>query len=300
MLLRVPSDDPIFTLYFLHLTSMIIGKEADIPPKTHVLSSNTGSMEVLKIAAHWMDNCVKSHQKCNQDAETNKLPARVLDLGIPGSSKVSLHITTGDSPKAPYVTLSHCWGKIPILRLQQENLETFKTSISCEALSKTFLDAIEVVRFLGLRFLWIDSLCIIQDSPEDWAMQSAVMGEIYRNSVCTIAATAAIDGRFGCFFARNSRLTEPCKVVVSTLGIHGDLSSISNDLCVIVPQYLWQNDVDKAPLNKRAWVLQERILSPRTIHFGRNQLLWECREHVSIALYLISMLGFIYYLLPEG
>lgn len=161
------------------------------------------------------------------------------------------------------------------------------TSIDCKALSKTFLDAIEVTRSLGLRFLWIDSLCIIQDSIEDWATQSAVMGLIYRNSICTIAATAAVDGRDGCFYTRDSSLAEPCKVIISTHRDYGDPSStMVTSLYVIVPQYIWSDGVNNAPLNQRAWVLQERILSPRTIHFSKYQLFWECKEHVSTAFYL--------------
>ena len=268
---------------------MLIQQGTDPPPITRVSSSTTSSVEVLAIAARWLDNCVKHHQKCALGAETNKLPARVLDLGIPGdSSRVCLHITTDRSPKSPYATLSHCWGKIPILQLQKSNMETMKISINCKELSRTFLDAIEVARSLGLRFLWIDSLCIIQDSIEDWAVQSALMGEIYRNSICTVAATAATDGRFGCFSTRDSRLAEPCKAIISRPRKNKDRSPVLTGLYVIAPQAIWDDNVDNEILNKRAWVLQERILAPRTIHFGKNQLFWECREHVSIPYILLT------------
>jgi hypothetical protein len=159
-------------------------------------------------------------------------------------------------------------------------------SIDIITLSNTFKDAITVTRSLGLRFLWIDSLCIIQDSLEDWATQSAVMGKIYENSICNIAATAAEDGRFGCFFTRNPLFAQPCKAIVRKLEDVKDPSSLSTSLHVIVPQRVWRG-VDRAAINTRAWVVQERILAPRTIHFGQNQLFWECRELVSIGTYML-------------
>lgn len=274
-----------FGLCFLDPVSMLIQQGTDPVTTTRASSSSTSSVETLAMAAQWIDNCVKHHSKCRQNAESKELPPRVLDLGVAGdSSSVCLHITTEHSPKSPYATLSHCWGKTPIFKLQKSNLEKMQASIDCKELPRTFQDAIGVARRLGLRFLWIDSLCIIQDSIEDWTMQSAVMGDIYQNSFITIAAIAAKDGRFGCFSTRDPRLVEPCKAVI-TKRKGGTLSyTILTGLHVIVPFLIWSDGVGNAPLNKRGCVLQERILSPRTIHFGEDQLFWECRELVSIAL----------------
>jgi hypothetical protein len=142
---------------------------------------------------------------------------------------------------------------------------------------KTFQDAVLFVRQHGVRYLWIDSLCIIQDSPEDWAFESARMGDVYKHAICNIAATAAADGSVGCFFERNAILAQPLRVRIESFkGLYSP-----TNLYDIVPQDFWSHEVADAPLNQRAWVLQEQFVSGRIVHCGKNQLLWECREHVS-------------------
>jgi hypothetical protein len=90
--------------------------------------------------------------------------------------------------------------------LKMTNLNQFIECIDIAELPKTFQDAIEISRRLDIRFLWIDSLCIIQDSKEDWLKESVIMGDIYQHAYCNIAATAAPDGRTGCFLERNPLL----------------------------------------------------------------------------------------------
>jgi hypothetical protein len=150
-----------------------------------------------------------------QSSFPSKLAAcRVLDVGTPSKPSLSLHITEDSSLKSPYITLSHCWGnpKLQIKRLSNANISQFTNLIDDAELPKTFQDAIAIARRLGVRFLWIDSLCIIQDSVEDWVKESSNMGNVYKNSLCNIAATAAPDGRTGCFLQRNPLLARPCRV----------------------------------------------------------------------------------------
>ncbi len=93
--------------------------------------------------------------------------------------------------KAEYIALSHCWGgKISPL-LTTETLEPFQNRLSYAALPANFRDAIVITRELGIRYLWIDSLCILQDSKQDWQQESKMMAAIYRDSTLTISAMAS-------------------------------------------------------------------------------------------------------------
>ncbi|KAE8136014.1 heterokaryon incompatibility protein-domain-containing protein, partial [Aspergillus pseudotamarii] len=185
------------------------------------------------------------------------------------------------------MTLSHCWGK----RLGTDaittraNLLGHMKEIKLNDLPANFCDAISITRRLGIRYLWIDAICIIQDSQADWAQESVKMGHIYDSSYLTIAASASEDSTGGCYRSTGIRQDK--------LG-GGTLIEITNSLTVAKEQpstlILWApnlSDGDRlrepAPLvgsalSQRGWVFQERILSPRTIHFTNSQLVWECRE----------------------
>jgi hypothetical protein len=145
-------------------------------------------------------------------------------------------------------------------------------------LPQTFRDAISITRRLGVQYLWIDSLCIIQDSEEDWERESSMMGSVYQNGMCNIGATAASNGTVGCFSERDPLLAQPCRVKIEK-----DLKKfkLKKGTYNLVPKKLWDAGLSEAPLLRRAWVVQERVLTQRMLHFGRNQLFWECNELVS-------------------
>jgi hypothetical protein len=98
-----------------------------------------------------------------------------------------------------YLTLSHCWGRERIFTLLRSNFESFYQNIDTAKLPKTFQDALWMTRRLGFKHLWIDSLCIIQDSHDDWLKEAPQMGEVYRNATLNLAATGFSDGRKGLF-----------------------------------------------------------------------------------------------------
>ena len=128
-----------------------------------------------------------------------------------------------------------------------------------------------MARTFGVRYLWIDSLCIIQDSVEDWRKESAAMGQIYRNSLCSIGATGSKNSQGGLFFRKNPSAVEPISITVRWNGFPAKSYRLE-DLD------FWPTRLLDAPLNQRAWVVQERLLAPRMIHFGADQILWECHE----------------------
>lgn len=221
-----------------------------------------------------MKDCIDSHSVCQNANSMGDTwhPSRLLDISIlDADSKIRLLISDKQFPDGPYVTLSHCWGSIGFPKLLNKNLEDFQAGILVSDLPKTFQDAIQVTRALGMRFLWIDALCIIQDSPEDWRSEAAMMGSIYKHALCNIAATGAIDGSVGCFSNRNDLFVQPCKIELGW-----DLPVTGEHYCI--DRSLWPKNVGEAPLNRRAWVAQERLMSSRILHFGSHQILWECQE----------------------
>ncbi len=119
-------------------------------------------------------------------------------------------------------------------------------------------------------YIWIDALCIMQDSRADWHLESTKMGDIYANSYCNIAATSA-DPDKGCFTSRSTSVVEPLFISNPT----------SNDPAlthVIGYDDFWSNSLLDTILHTRGWVLQERLMPPRTVHFTYDQILWECHQ----------------------
>jgi Heterokaryon incompatibility protein (HET) len=160
---------------------------------------------------------------------------------------------------------------------------SFRAGISTDFLPKTFRDAISIANRFSIHYLWIDSMCIFQDDLSDWHKEAAVMCDVYSNALCNIAATGASDVSTGLFFERdpagecafwvntNWRLFESrTEGLVYPAGVYGIF------LCD-----QWTNDLELGPLNSRAWVMQERFLSTRVLHFSTSQVFWECLENTS-------------------
>ena len=217
-------------------------------------------------------HCMKSHAHCRSDTErSKKIPARLIEINITNQIP-SLRIieTSGQLPeKREYMTLSYCWGNSQFLTLQTKDEQQLKNGLTFETLPKVFQDAIHIAGRFQIKYLWIDSLCILQDSHNDWISESCKMRDIYRGSFLTIAATGATDPYKGCFRDRNPSLVEPIKFCVSKKTLEYRTIFDRNEM---------ERAIYDSPLSKRAWALQERLLSPRVLHFGENQMIWDCNE----------------------
>lgn len=147
----------------------------------------------------------------------------------------------------------------------RKNIGERMTSIDYSKLPKSFQDAVDVTRELGVRYLWIDSICIIQDDPDDWKKESSLMEDVFSSAYCTISArVTGGDGFLGDVSRNRSRRfarLEPDKYAPIFI-------------CQQIDDF--QRDVEDAPLSRRGWVFQERILSRRTIYFTDSQVYWEC------------------------
>jgi hypothetical protein len=206
------------------------------------------------------------------DEAASRLPTRVIDVTYENPRLVE---SQGETSQ--YVALSHCWGKSKTVVTDTCTLSSRKKGIEFCSLPKTFQDAITVTRRLGYRYLWIDSLCIVQDSHSDWQREAAMMGDYYGQAHLTISATSADGDHVGFLNTRTPDTSNPVNLMLDLP--NGEIGTISVVLrpANAVASAFYRN-VEQSPTNTRAWILQERALSPRILHYGKEQTFWECRS----------------------
>jgi hypothetical protein len=254
-------------------------------------SEDTGSEATFQTALCWLTQCKESHEACGSGPET-PLPTRLLDLhplegGGPGHSSLDIRLVETAGGLGRYNCLGHCWGQGRTLRTTEETLDLYRDRIQWQLLSKTFQGAIEFTRRLGIRYIWIDSLCIIQSDREDWEKESTRMYSTFQNSYLTIAATRSANAQGACFASPPLYRAHSLKVAQSTsqLGkmyVRKALSHRAFEYSKIEQQF--QGEL---PLLFRGWVYQERLLSSRVLHFTANELFWECTVHICSRFYTL-------------
>jgi hypothetical protein len=227
-----------------------------------------GSKLHFRMLKEWLQDCDKCHNDHKFGSE-KELPTRVLDVKTQQGPDI-LRLRETERERGRYIALSHRWGEDESrkpLSTTRENKGAHYKEIKFGDLPKTFRDAVAVTRGLGIRYLWIDSLCIIQGDNEDWEEESKLMHSVFANAFCTIAATSAKDSWEG-FLVRRA-VTQTVKLVDRRAEppFHVYACEVGGN---------FHDDVVNGGLNKRAWVLQERALSRRTIHFTAAQTYWEC------------------------
>ena len=224
---------------------------------------------------NWLGQCIVSHEKCfdlqTVAATRDILPKRLLDLRLV-APKGLVRLTNSQSMPldTTYATLSHCWGGGCETTLTISELENFEAGFLVSSIPKTFRDAIFVTRELSIDYLWIDALCIIQDSVDDsdWRQEASIMGDIYANSIITLAATTSSNSQDGLLHQRNPLSVWPCRLEATwKCFVPGK---------IIVSNPTWARESDMSPLGGRAWAFQEWLLSKRLIHFSKDQVRWEC------------------------
>jgi hypothetical protein len=226
------------------------------------LGSSTESEESIQQAKNWLQACNSSpeHAECafmarNQtrrsqgSGEDLFVPTRLLDVGTIENPKIRLvGNTKKEGVQGPYTTLSHMWG-IPMgdrFQLTNENYEQFcqRIDIADPKLTLTFRHGMEVTRRIGVRYLWIDSICINQGDDADFVRESTKMEEIYRNSYCNIAAVDSENGSQGLFRSRSPEDLPP------------DIVKFDGRSYTFLRPDLWDQQVLSGPLYSRGWVLQ--------------------------------------------
>jgi hypothetical protein len=235
-----------------------------------ITPGNTASSQTVEFVQQLLRRCITAHVACR--SPESDLPTRVLDLRQYQEDNIKLRHGQGD--RARYACLSHCWGTKRTITTTTENLPSRMSRIPWGDLPKTFQDAIIFARSLDIDFIWIDSLCIVQDDEIDWARESAEMSSIYQNSFITIAATKSEDHDGGCFSEMAAKYQAQEVAALESTNQHVQVYSRLR-----LPHPDWSgNQGSEFPLLTRGWVYQERLLSPRVLHFLRNEIMWECKE----------------------
>jgi hypothetical protein len=221
------------------------------------------------IASYWLNDCLQDCICGSRSGDDPVLPTRVINLGekdASGAFSGEPFLFQTNNKRGKYATLSYRWGRKQHLKTTREILNKRHHSIPMEEMPRTFKDVVHLVRAMGLQYLWIDALCIIQDSKEDYEQELAKMSEIYSNSTVTIVAVGSFDASHGCAPNRNKLAMADCPV-----------SSTTHILSESMNQFKL---LEASPLHRRGWCLQETEISCRLLFVGGNQLFWQCRRGV--------------------
>ena len=255
-----------------------------IPMGAPILPEIGSSVNSALLGA-WLEDCDNHHgpkQLDCVDSEREFCPKRLLDVGssihADSSHVVETKAIRSQQPiKLQYLALSHPWGaktdQNPHFVSTIDNIEQHMRNVTDDELPQNFRDAVTVTRSLGIQYLWIDSVCILQATqahPGDFQDEAGVMQDIFSSAYCVLAASSAVDMSSGFLHTANTATRSGRRAVeVSSSGYKDRIF-----ICDSPDDF--QHDVIEGPLYSRAWAFQERALARRTIFFSNNQIYWEC------------------------
>lgn len=216
-----------------------------------ILDSND-SFQQAKL---WLQDCNSNHPECQEWQKHQKLPNRLVHVQWDkNTAKIAGNIICSETlpTNTTYLSLSHCWGTVEFLVMTSENLSQLEASLPVHKLSRTIQDAMRVTLKLGFEYIWIDSLCIVQDDLEDWTKQASLMGDVYANASCNISASAAAHGAEGFLLSREFDAT-PVLVQVdcSVSGEARDASLPDDTYCFAFLHP--REEISHGPLFNRGW-----------------------------------------------
>ncbi|KAH7075981.1 heterokaryon incompatibility protein-domain-containing protein [Paraphoma chrysanthemicola] len=245
------------------------------PAEEAQTSSFTASEACLHTVRQWHQICTTQHMLCKPEPSLRR-PTRLLDLDFDDSSDVRL--IEGNLNDAPYATLSYSWGTVEQTMLIPSLYEQYRSRIRLDSLSNVVQDSITVCRGLTIRYLWIDALCIVQGEDGDFTEEAARMIDIYGGSTINITAAATTNTTQHFLVFRNALEVMDCAL---DFGIDGGRRGYirNKGLCS------GARESNRRPgdyhVDSRAWTMQERFLSPRSIYFGPTGMHWECRKGIA-------------------
>jgi hypothetical protein len=241
-------------------------------------------VQMLETIRLWKSECEKSHPKCRiqlegkYDANHQRLPTRLIDVGLDdGPDPPRLVLTSAlSTSETSYITLSHCWGTTPGTT-SSTTIANLKDRLqNLPELPFTFQQAIALARYINIRYLWIDSICIVQDDPEDVRSEFSTMASVYGNATCNLLASSSKNSAEGCHNPSGLYPLRPCILKWRLI----EATSYSVKSVMVHPAMpAWQEVIggsEGGPLSQRGWVVQERHLAKRAIHFSPRRLVWQC------------------------
>ncbi|KAG7005722.1 hypothetical protein G7Y79_00018g045290 [Physcia stellaris] len=235
------------------------------------VQSDPASEPSIKIMQSWHYDCLENHTECARTlTQKRPLPTRVVDVGDT-TAKPRLFATDGMVDK--WAALSYCWGgKSSFVLNKDTSTGLFGGHIPLAEYPQTLQDAIIITRLLKIRYLWIDAICIMQDSHDDWSAEAARMKDVYGGALITIAAT--------CSRSTDDGIFKPRKTSEPACSLEWRIPDVLEPHTVFLRSssggHLWDTAMKSEPLNTRGWTLQESLLAPRTLSYGTQQMFWEC------------------------
>ncbi|KAF4944055.1 hypothetical protein FSARC_14775 [Fusarium sarcochroum] len=227
----------------------------------------------IPVITKWLRDCRENHPACPQNTDVF-LPKRVLAVGDASSERIQLRVVSGQ--KGSYTALSHCWGGRIEERTTKRNLRTHEEGLRYYDLPLSFQHAVTVTRDLGLEYLWIDALCIIQDDKSDWEQESGNMAAIYKNAYLVLGADMSPNSQRGFLDVEKGGYHgngEPIAVVDNgKISVYARREHPRNNSSI------GAHPVSREPLSDRAWSLQEQLLASRMVHFTSKEMVWECQS----------------------
>lgn len=245
---------------------------------------------MLGLLKYWFKECYNNHPHCRPPSPSFS-PTRLLLIENKYSARI---VETKDcNAQYQYVALSHCWGNVTRLKLQKSNMVDLLKHISITKLPTTYREGISVTLALGFSYIWIDSLCIIQDDEQDWAKEAAMMKDVFEHCSINLSATTAPDSSQSNFTHRDPTNIPPLEV--DTLNWGGERPRQSNFWLTRSWVDLRREDIVHSPLHSRAWVFQEATLARRRIDLARSQMWWHCQQHWACETYPAGVCDFEHY-----
>ncbi|KAI9159009.1 hypothetical protein HJFPF1_07014 [Paramyrothecium foliicola] len=248
-------------------------------PQLHRLTySNNGSADSVVWAKEKIMSCAQEHNECRGFQNTGVLPTRLICINEAGlNGDLVLRESKNIPGDSKYVALSYCWGDLkPQCTTTPLNFEGQKKRIPWATLPKTFQDVVRFTRGIGIDYVWVDSVCIIQGDPADWNREAGKMYDVYKNSYVTLGALWGTDGDSGLF--TDTAEWSAIHVANLRLGEQQWPLYLQREHPVFHewdPARIWAPNPDP-PLFTRAWVYQERLISPRFLLFAETEMLFMC------------------------
>ena len=237
------------------------------------MDNSTTSSANIALGSVWLNHCLQNHPGCASPSLTTIPPRRLINIRNP------LHVFLEDKTieRKEYIALSYKWGSNNRYLSRTSNIDEHYQLVPLNALPKTFIDAIHVSHKLGFHHLWIDALCILQDSVTERSQEMDRMGEIFKGATLTLFAEAADDAGVGLACVRDPRHVKPCR-----LDFYVTIAGKPNRTCTFVaPQISHFRPYRRlAPLRQRGWVLQEEVAAVRALSFGHLQMEWDCHSSI--------------------
>ncbi|KAK0671445.1 heterokaryon incompatibility protein-domain-containing protein [Cercophora samala] len=255
----------------------------DYEPEADYDQAGLATESPIDFTIRCLEECEENHDECSQP--TSDLQPTRLIYCAQHADQLQL-VESTDVGDVEYIALSYCWGSEGLFKTTQDNVDELKEGFDLDALPQTLRDAVEVTRQLGMEYIWIDAICIIQDNPADWEREAGRMAEVYGNARVTLAALSASTVTEGFLHLKRS----PAVMTQELIDGYGGTSLLVAKEGVrtgLHPQRLDRDSPWPAvggfdhyldPVQTRGWCFQEEVLSRRFIGYSSREVQWMCKS----------------------